>query len=96
MWYTREEQSLLNALWYCMTGLQLMVRDPVSECPIVNPALIDLGGRSSCFWNIPLQWLCHQVMATSVPYPWTRDRHLGCVHRAISTGLSNEGQVLQR
>ena len=25
MWYTREEQSLLNALWYCMTGAQLMV-----------------------------------------------------------------------
>ncbi|EON65996.1 hypothetical protein W97_05239 [Coniosporium apollinis CBS 100218] len=25
MWYTREEQSLLTALWYCMTGVQLMV-----------------------------------------------------------------------
>ncbi|KAL6802701.1 MFS general substrate transporter [Trichoderma sp. SZMC 28013] len=25
MWYTREEQSVLNSLWYCMTGLQLMV-----------------------------------------------------------------------
>lgn len=25
MWYTREEQSLLTALWYCMTGAQLMV-----------------------------------------------------------------------
>ncbi|KAK4062352.1 hypothetical protein Trihar35433_9173 [Trichoderma harzianum] len=25
MWYTREEQSMLNSLWYCMTGLQLMV-----------------------------------------------------------------------
>lgn len=25
MWYTREEQSMLTALWYCMTGLQLMV-----------------------------------------------------------------------
>lgn len=25
MWWTREEQSLLTALWYCMTGVQLMV-----------------------------------------------------------------------
>ncbi|PNP42011.1 hypothetical protein TGAMA5MH_06190 [Trichoderma gamsii] len=25
MWYTRSEQSLLNSLWYCMTGVQLMV-----------------------------------------------------------------------
>lgn len=25
MWYTRDEQSLLNSLWYCMSGLQLMV-----------------------------------------------------------------------
>lgn len=25
MWYTREEQALLTALWYCMTGVQLMV-----------------------------------------------------------------------
>ncbi|KAH6889804.1 major facilitator superfamily domain-containing protein [Thelonectria olida] len=25
MWYTREEQSLLNSLWYCMSGVQLMV-----------------------------------------------------------------------
>ncbi|KAL7955567.1 MFS general substrate transporter [Trichoderma compactum] len=25
MWYTREEQSVLNSLWYCMIGLQLMV-----------------------------------------------------------------------
>ncbi|KAI9170604.1 transporter [Paramyrothecium foliicola] len=25
MWYTRDEQSVLNSLWYCMTGLQLMV-----------------------------------------------------------------------
>lgn len=25
MWYTREEQSLLTSLWYCMSGAQLMV-----------------------------------------------------------------------
>jgi hypothetical protein len=25
MWYTRDEQSLLNSLWYCMSGVQLMV-----------------------------------------------------------------------
>ena len=26
MWYTREEQSMLNSLWYCMSGVNLMVR----------------------------------------------------------------------
>ncbi|KAI1370950.1 putative MFS transporter [Hypoxylon crocopeplum] len=25
MWYTKREQSLLTSLWYCMTGVQLMV-----------------------------------------------------------------------
>lgn len=25
MWYTREEQAVLTSLWYCMTGVQLMV-----------------------------------------------------------------------
>lgn len=25
MWYTREEQPLLNSLWYCQSGVQLMV-----------------------------------------------------------------------
>jgi len=25
IWYTREEQSLFNSLWYCMHGVQLMV-----------------------------------------------------------------------
>jgi hypothetical protein len=36
MWYTREEQSLLNSLWYCMSGVQLMVSGsifhPRSKC----------------------------------------------------------------
>jgi MFS family permease len=31
MWYTREEQSVLNSLWYCMSGVQLMV-GPVDTC----------------------------------------------------------------
>jgi hypothetical protein len=25
MWYKREEQSVLNSIWYCMSGVQLMV-----------------------------------------------------------------------
>ncbi|GLA77516.1 hypothetical protein AtubIFM55763_009703 [Aspergillus tubingensis] len=25
MWYKREEQSVLNSIWYCMTGVQLMI-----------------------------------------------------------------------
>jgi hypothetical protein len=27
MWYKREEQSVLNAIWYCMSGVSLMVID---------------------------------------------------------------------
>ena len=30
MWYKREEQSVLNSIWYCMTGVQLMVCFPLS------------------------------------------------------------------
>ena len=25
MWFTREEQSVLTSLWYCQTGVSLMV-----------------------------------------------------------------------
>jgi hypothetical protein len=25
MWYKREEQAVLNSIWYCMTGVQLIV-----------------------------------------------------------------------
>lgn len=31
MWYTREEQSLLNSLWYCMSGVQLMVSRSITS-----------------------------------------------------------------
>lgn len=27
MWYTKRVQSVLTSLWYCMTGVQLMVSD---------------------------------------------------------------------
>jgi MFS family permease len=29
MWYTREEQTILTSLWYCMMGVVTMVRFPI-------------------------------------------------------------------
>ncbi|KAJ4253928.1 hypothetical protein NW762_010326 [Fusarium torreyae] len=59
MWYTREEQSLLNSLWYCMSGVQLMVGGLLAfgvshftNGPIKNWQLLFLIlGLVTCVWS---------------------------------------------
>ncbi|CAG9950641.1 unnamed protein product [Clonostachys rosea f. rosea IK726] len=60
MWYTKEEQSLLNSLWYCMSGVQLMVGGLLAfgvshftDGPIKNWQLLFLIlGAITCVWSV--------------------------------------------
>ncbi|KAF7670606.1 mfs general substrate transporter [Alternaria burnsii] len=62
MWYTREEQSLLNSLWYCMSGVQLMVGGLLAfgvshftDGPIKNWQLLFLIlGLVTCVWSFAI------------------------------------------
>ncbi|QKX55285.1 uncharacterized protein TRUGW13939_02377 [Talaromyces rugulosus] len=60
MWYRREEQSLLNSIWYCMYGVQLMVGGLLSfgvshftNGPIKNWQLLYVVlGVATCVWSV--------------------------------------------
>lgn len=64
MWYKREEQSLLNSIWYCMSGVQLIV------CGVsyfsVSQVLILSDRRPSRFWCLPFHERPDQKLATAV------------------------------
>ncbi|KAJ6013229.1 major facilitator superfamily domain-containing protein [Penicillium herquei] len=59
MWYKREEQSVLNSIWYCMYGVQLMIGGLISfgvshftDGPIKNWQLMFLIlGIVTCVWS---------------------------------------------
>lgn len=73
MWYTREEQSLLNSLWYCMYGVQLMVcvraakiiriansRRLVAYLPLVfRTSQVDPSRTGSCFFSFSVSLHVH-------------------------------------
>ncbi|KAL4938380.1 hypothetical protein BDV06DRAFT_226061 [Aspergillus oleicola] len=64
MWFTREEQTVLTSLWYCMTGVQLMVGGILGWGTshylghhIKSWQLLFLVlGAATCIWAIFLGW----------------------------------------
>ncbi|KAK1138293.1 hypothetical protein N8T08_003043 [Aspergillus melleus] len=65
MWYKREEQSVLNAVWYCMSGVQLMIGGLLAfgvshftNGPITSWQLLFLVlGLATCVWAFFIAFL---------------------------------------
>ncbi|KAK6070355.1 2-ketogluconate transporter [Seiridium cupressi] len=64
MWYTKQEQTILTSLWYCMTGVQLMVGGIIawgtshySGGVIRSWQLLFLAlGCTTCVWAVFIGW----------------------------------------
>ncbi|KAL2793245.1 major facilitator superfamily domain-containing protein [Aspergillus keveii] len=64
MWFTREEQTVLTSLWYCMTGVQLMIGGILAWGTshyighhIKSWQLLFLVlGAATCAWGLFLGW----------------------------------------
>ncbi|KAL2865071.1 putative MFS transporter [Aspergillus lucknowensis] len=64
MWFTREEQTILTSLWYCMTGVQLMIGGILAWGTshyighhIKSWQLLFLVlGAATCAWGLFLGW----------------------------------------
>ncbi|KAK4115187.1 MFS general substrate transporter [Canariomyces notabilis] len=64
MWYTKREQAVLTSLWYCMTGVQLMVGGIIAwgvsdyTNAVIFPwqLLFLVLGLATCAWAVFLGW----------------------------------------
>jgi len=93
MWYTKREQSVLTSLWYCMTGVQLMV----IYFPMSRMTLLTLAGwRHCCMGRKPLYTSCPLFVATSLPRLGLRDLCLGALHWVVAARLSHESALFLR
>ena len=95
MWYTKREQSVLTSLWYCMTGVQLMVRLN-SHTNNAYHANTKVDWRPDCLWNLPLRKRRHQIMATPLPRSWSTDLRVGGLYRMVAARLPSRSQVFLR
>ncbi|KAF2112545.1 major facilitator superfamily domain-containing protein [Lophiotrema nucula] len=97
MWYTREEQSLLNSLWYCMSGVQLMVGGLLAfgvshftNGPIKNWQLLFLVlGLVTCVWSFFIAWLLPDNPMTAKCYSEDEKRLMIERVRHNETGIQN-------
>jgi hypothetical protein len=84
MWYTQREQAVLTSLWYCMTGVQLMVgSSPSCKVDYLITHLL-IGWRNHRMGSLPLRWSRHSLLATSLPRSRLRYLCMGLFHWLVA------------
>lgn len=86
MWYKREEQALLNSIWYCMYGVQLMVFSDLTRPLAIRITHTNTDRWPNIFWNFPLHRRAYQKLATYVLGPWSGNLCLVVIHRGFPSG----------
>ncbi|KAL2811580.1 major facilitator superfamily domain-containing protein [Aspergillus granulosus] len=98
MWFTREEQTVLTSLWYCMTGVQLMVGGILAWGTshyighhIKSWQLLFLVlGAATCAWGLFLGWYLPDSPMKAKCFSEEDKRLMVERVRANDTGIQNK------
>ncbi|PMD67054.1 allantoate permease [Hyaloscypha bicolor E] len=98
MWYTKREQSVLTSLWYCMTGVQLMVGGIVAwgASHYTHHALYSwqllflVLGCATCAWALFIGWWLPDSPMKARCFSEDEKRMMIERVRANETGIQNK------
>ncbi|KAI6087345.1 putative MFS transporter [Hypoxylon rubiginosum] len=98
MWYTKREQSVLTSLWYCMTGVQLMVGGLIAYGAshyqghsIKSWQLLFLVlGCATCVWAVFIGWWLPDSPMKAKCFDEDQKRLMIERVRANETGIQNK------
>ncbi|KAL4878464.1 major facilitator superfamily domain-containing protein [Aspergillus karnatakaensis] len=98
MWFTRHEQTVLTSLWYCMTGVQLMVGGILAwgTSHYIGHAikswqlLFLVLGAATCTWAVFLGWYLPDSPMTAKCFSESDKRLMVERVRANDTGIQNK------
>ncbi|KAL4967187.1 putative MFS transporter [Aspergillus stella-maris] len=98
MWFTREEQTLLTSLWYCMTGVQLMIggilawgtSQYIGHNMKSWQLLFLCLGAATCVWGVVLGWFLPDNPMSAKCYTEADKRLMVERVRANDTGIQNK------
>ncbi|KIM98412.1 hypothetical protein OIDMADRAFT_128217 [Oidiodendron maius Zn] len=97
MWYTKDEQTVLTSMWYCMTGVQLMVGGLIAYgCShfvghsIKSWQLLFLVlGLTTCVWAVFIGWWLPDSPMKAKCFSEDEKRMMVERVRANETGIQN-------
>ncbi|RYP58450.1 hypothetical protein DL769_008941 [Monosporascus sp. CRB-8-3] len=98
MWYTKREQAVLTSLWYCMTGVQLMIGGIIAwgvshyEGPAMRSwqLLFLILGLATCVWGVFIAWWLPDSPMKAKCFDEDRKRLMIERVRANETGIQNK------
>ncbi|KAH7231571.1 hypothetical protein FSOLCH5_005005 [Fusarium solani] len=98
MWYTKREQSILTSLWYCMTGVQLMVGGIIAwgvshyKNGVIYPwqLLFLVLGLATCVWGVFIGWWLPDSPMKAKCFNEDQKRLMVERVRANETGIQNK------